>query len=174
MATDHEEFLRMTMGSMDLVYNLSRRLTRDADEAADLVQDTFLQAFKAWVEERRPRDVAPWLATICLNLARTRFRSRARRPLEVPLDEHVPEPRATADPEAAAIASVERDELMQAMRALPEEQRVAITLVDLSGMTTREAAAAMDTPRGTVLSRLHRGRRALARALDERIGEVDR
>lgn len=54
MATDHEEFLRMTMGSMDLVYNLSRRLTRDADEAADLVQDTFLQAFKAWVEERRP------------------------------------------------------------------------------------------------------------------------
>ncbi|HEX6231222.1 MAG TPA: sigma factor-like helix-turn-helix DNA-binding protein, partial [Actinomycetota bacterium] len=68
----------------------------------------------------------------------------------------------------------ERDALYRAMRELPEEQRVAITLVDLSGLSTHEAANVMGTPRGTVLSRLHRGRRALARLLGDRIEEVIR
>jgi RNA polymerase sigma-70 factor, ECF subfamily len=173
MATDHEEFLRVTMGSMELVYNLSRRLTHDPRDAEDLVQDTFLAAYKAWVEHRRPREVAPWIATICLNLGRSRFRTKARRPLEVPLEERPVEPRSTIDPEAEAIAAVERDVLYRAMEDLPEEQRVAITLVDLSGMSTHEAASVMGTPRGTVLSRLHRGRRALARLLGDRIDQEE-
>lgn len=169
MATDHEEFLRVTMGTMDLVYNLSRRMTRDPRDAEDLVQDTFLAAYKAWVEHRRPREVEPWIATICLNLGRSRFRTKARRPLEVSLDERPIEPRSSVDPEAEALASVDRDVLYRAMDDLPESQRVAITLVDLSGMSTHDAASAMGTPRGTVLSRLHRGRRALAGLIGDRI-----
>jgi RNA polymerase sigma-70 factor (ECF subfamily) len=82
------------------------------------------------------------------------------------------EPRPGVDPESRAIEAVEREDLYRAIRELPEEQRVAITLVDLSGLSTYEAAEAMGTPRGTVLSRLHRGRRALARLLGDRIGEV--
>jgi RNA polymerase sigma-70 factor (ECF subfamily) len=81
-------------------------------------------------------------------------------------------PHPGVDPESRAIKAVEREDLYRAIRELPEEQRVAITLVDLSGFSTYEAAEAMGTPRGTVLSRLHRGRRALARLLDDRIEEV--
>lgn len=167
MRNDHEEFLRATMGSMDLVFNLSRRLLRNPADAEDLVQDTFLSAYRAWVDERRPRKVEPWIATICLNLARSRYRSAGRRPLEVPLDE-APE-RATPEPgpEHLALGSLRREALERTMQALPEEQRVAITLVDLGGLSTREAAEAMGTPRGTVLSRVHRGRRTLAALLED-------
>lgn len=174
MADDHEQFLRATMGAVDLVYNLSRRLTDGRQDAEDLVQDTFLQAFRAWVDHRRPKKVEPWLATICLNLARSRYRTRARRPSEVPLEEWMADTRSSADPESLAVKEIEREELYRAMHKLPEEQRIAITLVDLFGFSTYEAAEAMGTPRGTVLSRLHRGRRALARLLGDRIEEVIR
>jgi RNA polymerase sigma-70 factor (ECF subfamily) len=172
MASEQDEFLRATMGAVDLVFNLSRRLTDSRQDAEDLVQDTFLRAFRAWTDHRRPRRVEPWLATICLNLARSGYRTRARRPSEVPLEDWMSEHAAGADPETTAVEGIERDELYRAIRELPEEQRVAITLVDLAGFSTQEAAEAMGTPRGTVLSRLHRGRRALARLLGDRIEEV--
>jgi RNA polymerase sigma-70 factor (ECF subfamily) len=172
MASEQDEFLRATMRAVDLVFNLSRRLTGSRQDAEDLVQDTFLLAFRAWIDHRRPKRVEPWLATICLNVARSRYRSRARRPSEVPLQEWIVERRPHTDPETSAIEGIERDELYGAMRELPEEQRVAITLVDLSGLSTHEAAEVMGTPRGTVLSRLHRGRRTLARLLGDRIEEV--
>jgi RNA polymerase sigma-70 factor (ECF subfamily) len=172
MASDQEEFLRATMGGVDLVYNLSRRLTNGRQDAEDLVQDTFLQAFRAWRDHRRPKRTEPWLATICLNLARSRYRTRGRRPSEVSFEEWMVEARSGSDPESSAIGELEREELYRAMRELPQEQRVAITLVDLSGLSTYEAAEVMGTPRGTVLSRLHRGRRALARLLGDRIEEA--
>jgi RNA polymerase sigma-70 factor, ECF subfamily len=172
MTRDQDEFLRTAMGAVDLVFNLSRRLTDSRQDAEDLVQETFLRAFQAWMDHRRPRKVEPWLATICLNLARSRFRTRTRQPAEVPLHEGMVEPRTSTDPESLAVEAVERDELYRVIRELPEEQRVAITLVDISGFSTYEAADAMGTPRGTVLSRLHRGRRALARLLGDRIEEV--
>lgn len=160
------------MGAMDLVFNLSRRLTNNRQDAEDLVQETYLRAFRAWTDQRRPTRVEPWLATICLNLARSRYRTWARRPSEVPLEDWMVEPRPGADPESRAVEGVEREELYRAMRDLPEDQRVAITLVDLSGFSTYEAAETMGTPRGTVLSRLHRGRRALAQLLGDRVEEV--
>jgi RNA polymerase sigma-70 factor (ECF subfamily) len=81
---------------------------------------------------------------------------------------------SSRDPESSAVEEIEREQLYRAMRELPEEQRVAITLVDLFGLSTHQAAEAMRTPRGTVLSRLHRGRRALARLLGNQIEEVIR
>ena len=173
MANDQEEFLRATMGAMELVYNLSRRLVRGREDAEDLAQDTYLAAYRAWTEHRRPRRMEPWLATICLNLARSRYRATSRRPSEVPLEEGGAAI-AADDPEGAAISSLERTALHRAMWALAEEQRVAITLVDLAGLSTAEAAKTMGTPRGTVLSRLHRGRRALADLLGNAVKEVDR
>ncbi len=173
MTSDQDSFLRATMGAMDLVYNLSRRLVRSREEAEDLAQDTYLAAFRAWTEHRRPQRVEPWLATICLNLARSRYRSWSRRPAEVGLEEGVAVAGAD-DPEGAALSALDRDALHRAMWSLPEEQRVAITLVDLAGLSTAEAARVMGTPRGTVLSRLHRGRRSLARLLGTAVQEVGR
>jgi RNA polymerase sigma-70 factor (ECF subfamily) len=77
----------------------------------------------------------------------------------------------SSDPERAALASLEAAALHRAMSSLDEGQRIALTLVDLGGLSTAEAAHAMGTPRGTVLSRLHRGRRALALLLGDQIQE---
>jgi RNA polymerase sigma-70 factor (ECF subfamily) len=168
----HDQFLQATMGAMDLVYNIARRMVPRPEDAQDLVQETYLAAFRAWQDHRRPDRVEPWLATICLNLARSSYRHRMRRPLEVSWDEASTVP-AGSDPEAQAIATLDRDALHRAMWSLDEGQRVAITLVDLAGLSTAEAAKAMGTPRGTVLSRLHRGRRALAVLLGEQVRERD-
>jgi DNA-directed RNA polymerase specialized sigma24 family protein len=105
-----EDFLRATMGSMDLVYNLARRMVRSPDDVQDLVQETYLAAFRAWRERRRPRKVEPWMATICLNLGRSVWRRDSRRPAEVPLEDLV-EFAASADPEAEALAAIDREML---------------------------------------------------------------
>lgn len=167
---DSEEFIKATIGAMDLIYNIAHRATPSVEDARDLVQETYLAAFTAWTKHRRPNRVEPWLATICLNLARSGYRYRARRPREVPLGSAA-SIADSSDPERAAIASVEAAALHRAMWSLDEGQRIALTLVDLGGLSTTEAAHAMGTPRGTVLSRLHRGRRALALLLGDQIQE---
>jgi RNA polymerase sigma-70 factor (ECF subfamily) len=166
---DDEEFLRETLGAMDLVHNIARSMVPRPEDAEDLVQETYLSAYRAWIDQRRPRKVEPWLATICLNLGRSGFRHRARRPMEVPLvDADIA---AADDAQREAIAALEQAAVRRALWTLPDEQRIAIALVDLAGLTARQAGEVMGTPRGTVLSRLHRGRKALATVLSPEIGE---
>jgi RNA polymerase sigma-70 factor (ECF subfamily) len=160
-SVDQERFLEETLPAMDMVYALARRAV-PGDEAQDLVQDTFLAAYRAWVDDRRPERVEPWLATICLNLARSRYRSRQRRPAELPLDGLADRVGSDDDPADRALAAVDIEAVHRAMWNLPEEQRIAIALVDLADMSVLDAAAVMGSPKGTVLSRLHRGRRSLA------------
>lgn len=173
MREDHEEFLRVTMGAMDLVYNLARRFTDRPQDTEDIVQETYLAAYRAWREQRRPRKVEPWIATICLNIGRSRHRTAIRRPVEVPIEDRDFRTPEIGDPEAAAEAAMDRRALHEAMERLSEEQRVAITLVDLAGLSTADAARVMDTPKGTVLSRLHRGRRGLAALLWDEVRGLD-
>lgn len=162
---EHEEFLHATMGSMELVYNLARRFTDRREDTEDLVQETYLAAFRAWRDRRRPRRVEPWIATICLNLGRSRYRGEVRRPIEVAIEDRDFRAPEVGEPERAAESALDEEALERAMWLIPDEQRIAITLVDLGGLSTAEAARAMETPRGTVLSRLHRGRRGLAALL---------
>ena len=137
----HEDFLNSVMGATDLVYNIARRMVPGAEDARDLVQETYLAAYSAWAKGRRPRRVEPWLATICLNLARSFYRRRSHRPQEVPLERALwaVDP---SDPERTALASIEAAALRRAMWSLDEGQRVAIALVDIAGLSTAEAAAA--------------------------------
>jgi RNA polymerase sigma-70 factor, ECF subfamily len=166
MASD-DEFLQATLPALDLVHNLARRFTRDRADAEDLVQDTYLRAWQAWTNGNRPRRAEAWLATICLNLGRDR-RRRASGRLEV-VGEPPQEPAAEVDVEADAIGRVERARVERAMWALSEEQRVAIALMDIVGFTAAEAASITGSPRGTVLARVHRGRKALARLVGEEV-----
>ncbi len=170
---DRDEFLRATMGAMDLVYNIARRFVDGPEDAEDLVQETYLAAYRAWRDHRRPRRVEPWIATICLNLGRSRYRGDVRRPKEVSIEAPDLQASETFDPEQAALASLDRRALYEGMRRLTEEHRLALTLVDLVGLSTKEAASVMGTPKGTVLSRLHRGRRALAALLWNDVKESD-
>jgi len=165
-----EEFLQATLGAMDLVHNLARRLLRDEHAAEDLVQETYLHAYDAWVKHRRPDNVEPWMATICLNLARSEMRRRRRRPDEVLDPEPGLERAGSSDVAAEAMHRIRVAAVHRALWKLPEEQRVAVTLMDLCGLTAAETAKVMRSPRGTVLSRVHRARKALAVLVR---GEVD-
>jgi RNA polymerase sigma-70 factor (ECF subfamily) len=166
MASD-DEFLRATLPALDLVHNLARRFVRERADAEDLVQDTYLRAWQAWTAGNRPRRPEPWLATICRNLGRDRLR-QATLQSELAI-EPAQEPAADVDVETAAIDRVERAQIERALWALTEEQRIAIALMDIVGFTAAEVAAITGSPRGTVLARVHRGRKALARLVAEEV-----
>lgn len=161
MTTDYE-FLQQTLPSMDLVYNLARRCTTSRQDAEDPVQETYLRALKSWRSHRRPDKVEPWLATICLNIVRSDYRRRSRRPVELLQENPAAAIRSGDRTDDRAIDSIERSAVHQALWELPEEQRVAVALVDICGFTAKLAAQITGSPRGTVLSRVHRGRKALA------------
>ena len=164
--TAGDEFLRATLPALDLVHNLARRLTPNRADAEDLVQET---SWQAWTAGRPPRRVEPWLATICLNLGRDRARRAATR-LEVAADTLVDHPDAI-DVAAEAIHRAQRAQVERALWALPEPQRVAVTLMDLAGFTAAEAAELLGRPRGSVLAWAHRGRKTLARLVREQQGD---
>jgi RNA polymerase sigma-70 factor, ECF subfamily len=172
MATGGDDFLRATLPALDLVHNLARRFAPGRADAEDLVQETYLRAWQAWTAGRPPRRVEPWLATICLNLGRDRARRAATRP-EVTAGQ-VPDLAGPTDVEAAAIDRLRRAQVERALLALPEPQRVAVTLMDLGGFTATEAAQIMGSPRGSVLAWVHRGRKTLARLVREHEQEGDR
>jgi RNA polymerase sigma-70 factor (ECF subfamily) len=166
-----DDFLQAALPSLDLVYNLARRLVRDPGQLEDLVQETYLKAFRAWVEGRRPRKIEPWIATICLNTGRSWLR-RASATREIVTEEPGLE-RAPEDVERDALKVVEREALRDALWRLPEEQRIAVALMDLVGFSAAETARILGSPRGTVLSRVHRGHKRLAALLSEEVRERD-
>ncbi len=168
-----EEFLRTTLKAKDLLYNMARRLVRDEHEAEDLVQETYLRAYVAWVKQQRPDRVEPWLATICLNLARSEMRRRARRPVEVLHENAGLEAPCSTDVEAETMAQMRAESIRRALWKLRREQRVALVLMDICGLTAGETATVMGSPRGTVLSWVHRGRKALAALLEHEAGLHD-
>lgn len=163
------EFLRATLPALDLVHNLARRITPTSADAEDLVQETYLRAWQAWCAQRRPERVEPWLATICLNAGRDLARWRSRRP-EEPVRDGFDLPDQVDVAELATTGAL-RAQLEAALADLPEPQRVAVVLMDLCGLTASEVAGITRSPRGTVLARVHRGRKALARLVAERGGD---
>jgi RNA polymerase sigma-70 factor (ECF subfamily) len=167
----HDDFLDATLPALDLVYNLSRRLVAGPNEVEDIVQETYARAFQAWCDGRKPRKVKPWIATICLNVGRSWLR-RSSVQRERPSDkEHIV--LDSVDVEEEALNSITRDALQAALWELPEEQRIAITLMDLCGFTASQVARMTGSPRGTVLARVHRGRKKLVPLLDKGVINVE-
>jgi len=167
---DHRAFLDATLPYMEVVYQVARHAAGAGQDPEDLVQETYLRAFAAF-GSYRGENTRAWLAAICLNAARSQARRRRRRPWEVPahgLLDAVPA-RAEAAPDVAdvVIAGLDARTVSQCLARLPEPQRLCIVLMDVAGYTAREAAAALGCPRGTVLARVHRGRRKLAQLLTE-------
>ncbi len=167
---DDSEFLEAFTQHLDRVHNLARGLTRTSQDAEDLVSETCLLALRGW-RRQRPDDPAAWLATVCLNAARSSFRRRAARPVEVSADDWLlAQPDDRADTAGDALAAVEAGQVRQALRQLPAAQLEAITLMDLGGYTAAQTARILGAPRGTILARVHRGRKALARTLAQQAG----
>lgn len=162
-AWNDQDFLNATLGHADMLHALARRLLRHDQDADDVVQETYLRAYAAW-GRRGPRDVAAWLATICLNAARDELRRHARRNSAI-VDGPLPELPADSDTARAALQRLTGARVRAALWTLPDAQRVAITLMDLCGFTAAQVSQITGAPRGTVLARVHRGRKALALAL---------
>ena len=161
---DHEAFLEATLRHTDLVYALARRLAPPPADAADIVQETYVRAFAAW--GRAPvRDAAAWLATICLNVGRDEQRKQSRR-AGLTSDGPVPDFPDPADTAEDALARIGSDRVQALLWTLPDVQRIAITLMDICGFTAAQVSALTGAPRGTVLARVHRGRKALAVRFD--------
>jgi len=163
-----ETFLDATMPHLDAVWSIARRMTADPAAAEDLVQETYVRAWRGFAAQGRG-DVRSWLVAICLNAGRSELRRTLRLPRVVAGIDDVAELSAGHDVAGDAVANLQREAVVRALAALPEPQRRAIVLVDIGGLTAREAAEVESVPRGTILARVHRGRRQLA-ALVEREG----
>jgi len=173
VGADHRVFLDATLPYLDVVWQVARRAAVEGQDPEDLVQETYLRAY-AGFGSYRGGNTRAWLAAICLNAARSQARRRRRRPWEVPgpaLLDALPWYRAdggsAADVADVVIADLEAEKVTRCLALLPEPQRMCIVLVDVAGYTAREAAEALGCPRGTVLARVHRGRRRLAQLLAE-------
>jgi len=174
MGADHRAFLDATIPYLDVVWQVARQTAAEGQDPEDLVQETYLRAY-AGFGSYRGGNTRAWLAAICLNAARSQARRRRRRPWEVPgpaLLDALPWSRAdggesVADVADVVIADLEAEKVSSCLALLPKPQRVCIVLVDVAGYTAREAAEVLGCPRGTVLARVHRGRRRLAQLLTE-------
>lgn len=161
----HQLFLEATMPHLDVVWSIARRMSADPGAAEDLVQETYARAWRGFANQGRG-DVRSWLVAICLNVGRTEFRRGLRSPRIAPGFDDAPDAPSAVDVSGDALASLDREAVARALAALPVVQRRAIVLVDIGGLSAREAAEIEGAPRGTILARVHRGRRQLAVLLE--------
>src|SRR5215831_13250587 len=160
----------------DQVYRVARRLVSSREEAEDLVQETYARAFRSWRSYTPGTNLRAWLLRILTNLNIDRGRRKQRAPAEQPLEEgdyylynklEQTSRDGNAD-EERVLERLSQDEVVGALSAVPHDFRDVIVLVDIGDFTYQDAAQILDIPIGTVMSRLHRGRRILKRGLAER------
>jgi RNA polymerase sigma-70 factor, ECF subfamily len=171
-ARDRVRFEEEALALSDQVYRVARHLVRDPDEAADLMQETYARAFRSWRSFTPGTNLRAWLLRILTNLNIDRGRRQQRTPDTQPLEEGdyflYNKLEETGDGATDADRVVERlsqDDVVSALAAVPHDFRDVLVLVDLGDFTYADAAQILDIPVGTVMSRLHRGRRILKKAM---------
>lgn len=181
---DVSAFNQLVEQHQSAAYSVAYRTLRNADDAADATQEAFLSAFRS-IRSFRGGSFRAWLLRIVVNACYDVHRYARRRPatsMEAMLEErddassHPTQTRgwadpAAPDPEAAALSRETREAIEAAIALLPEDQRVAVALVDIQGLSYEEAAQAMASPVGTVRSRLARARARLRDELRARFDE---
>ena len=168
---DDEAFAQAALSHIDSLYGTALRLTRRAADAEDLVQDTYLKAFRSAHQFEPGTNLKAWLFTILHNTFRNTRRHDGRNPVDV--DSEAVE-RATSDgpseqsPEQLLTRATLDADLQAALDGLPEAFRQAVWLRDVEELSYAEMAKVLDVPIGTVMSRISRGRRALFEAMRAR------
>lgn len=150
------------MPHVDRLFRLAMWLERDRPEAEELVQETLLQAFRSFNRFTPGTNCRAWLVTILQHVRSNRRRARARRAVTEELDDRLQETVAFVPPIPTHLTD---EDVLEALRSVPEAYREVIVLSDVEDMSYREIAEALQVPIGTVMSRLHRGRAVLRRQL---------
>jgi RNA polymerase sigma-70 factor (ECF subfamily) len=174
-ARDRVHFEEEALELSDQVYSVARRLAGSREEAEDLVQETYTRAFRAWRSFEPGTNLRAWLFRILTNLNIDRGRRTQRAPDTRPLEEndyflYNKLEEATSDQnidERRVVERLSQNDAVTALADLPHDFRDVVLLVDLADFTYSDAAQILDIPIGTVMSRLHRGRRMLKQSLAE-------
>jgi RNA polymerase sigma-70 factor (ECF subfamily) len=175
---DQAHFAELAMPYMDALYSAALRMTRNPADAEDLVQETYLRAYRGFGGFKEGTNLKAWLYKILTNTFINSYRAAKRRP-EISDVEDVEDlymyRRLSGDQPTGLGRSAEDEvvdrftdtEVKEAIEALPESFRIAVLLADVEGFSYKEIADITDVPIGTVMSRIHRGRKALQKALFE-------
>jgi RNA polymerase sigma-70 factor (ECF subfamily) len=167
---------------MDQLYGAAMRMTRNPADASDLVQETFVKAFAAFRQFRQGTNLKAWLYRILTNTFINSYRKNQRNPYQGTIDEledwqlggaeSVTQSVSSRSAEADAIDHLPSSAVKDALQAIPEDFRMAVYFADVEGFSYQEIADIMKTPVGTVMSRLHRGRRLLRGMLADHARET--
>ena len=172
-ARDRVRFEEEALALADQVYRVARRLVGTREEAEDLVQDTYGRAFRSWQSYTPGTNLRAWLLRILTNLNLDRGRKNQRTPDMQPIEEgdyYLANKMVEASGEQVldqdrVVEKLSQDSIVNALSSLPHDFRDTVVLVDIGEFSYADAAQILDIPIGTVMSRLHRGRRLLKQEL---------
>jgi len=178
-STLDSRFERDVLPLLPNLYSAALRMTRNPSDAEDLVQETYLRAFRGFKGFEEGTNLKAWIYRILTNTYINIYRKKQREPVTVSGDdiedwylyEKLGESAVAPSAEAAIIEALPEEEVKVALESLPEGFRLAVWLVDVEGFSYKEAAEMLGVPIGTVMSRLHRGRKSLEKALWETVRE---
>lgn len=170
---DQQDFARQAMQYAPQLYSAALRMTRNTADAEDLVQDAYLRAYRGFATFNDGTNLRAWLFRILTNTYINRYRAKQRRPQETDLADvedlylyrRVGTLGAAASAEDTLFELFTDDEVKQALEDLPDSFRLPVLLADVEQFSYKEIAEMLDIPIGTVMSRLHRGRKAMQKAL---------
>jgi RNA polymerase sigma-70 factor (ECF subfamily) len=174
-----ERVERDVLPMLPSLYPAALRMTRNPSDAEDLVQEAYLRAYRGFSGFREGTNLKAWMYRILTNTFINSYRKRQREPVTVQDDDiedwflydKLGSAGAEASAESEVLERMPDEDIRGALEALPEGFRMAVWLADVEGFSYKEIAEILDIPIGTVMSRLHRGRRALEKALWERVRE---
>ncbi len=174
-----ERFERDVLPLLPNLYSAALRLTRDPSDAEDLLQETYLRAYRGFSRFEEGTNLRAWMYRILTNTFINVYRKKQREPVTVAGDDiedwylydKLGEAGVEASAESEVLEKIPDEDVQRALEALPEGFRMAVLLADVEGFSYKEIAEILDIPIGTVMSRLHRGRRALEKALWETVRE---